>query len=269
LKIQAFKHGGYEATVRLLDLDKIGGAMEAKKRFGKREAPETLDTENIAKAGARAKRKVRHLVKNMAASHLCTLTRRETAGGECWTADDWAKAWDRLRRGLERVIGDFPYVAILEKHKKGNYHLHVAWCGKINLNLMRPLWWSICGGRGQGNVDAQYIKVRAGLERSDRVAKYISKYVTKSYFDNPRFNKKRYWASRQTMPEVRRYVLRSFDLDSAMGEVRKMLGLDWGKYVDLVPGRYGERCQHYFAFPDGGGVWFSFIPEIHGTEVPF
>jgi len=252
----------------MLDMEKIGSAMDAKRRFGKREAPEELDSGNIAKAGARAKRRVRYLVKNMAASHLCTLTRRETEQTGYWSPEEWAKGWDRLRRQLEKVIGEFPYVAILERHQKGNYHLHVAWRGKVNLNLMRPLWWSICGGRGQGNVDAQYIKVRTGLERSDRVAKYISKYVTKSYFDNPRFNKKRYWASRQTLPEIRRYVLRSLEMDGAMHEVREMLGLDWGKYAS-VPGRYGPRFEHLFRFPDGGGVWFSYIPEIHGVEPPF
>lgn len=150
LKLQPFAGGGYEATVRMLNLERIGAAIEFGGCRGKREAPVEPNAEHVAKAGARAMQRVRHLVRNMCASHLCTLTRRETLETGFWTPDDWAAAWDRLRRALVRAIGDFPYVAILEQHAKGNYHLHVAWLGRINLNLMRPLWWAICGGRGEG-----------------------------------------------------------------------------------------------------------------------
>lgn len=133
----------------------------------------------------------------------------EKEHGPMWSSEDWSKAWDKLRQNLERVLGDVPYVAVLERHRKGNYHLHLAWVGRVNLNVMRPLWWAICGGRGAGNVDAQYIKVRQGGDRAHRIASYISKYVGKHFTDNPRFNKKRYRASRQSLEEVRRYVLRA------------------------------------------------------------
>ena len=164
LKIQHFNAGGYEATVRMLDLEKIGDAMERGGKRGKREAPAELSPEHLEKCAQRAKRKVRYLVKNMGATNLVTLNKREgpnTKGwtdrqwdawanggrqdwekehGSFWGHSEWAAAWDRQRRSLEKVIGSFPYVAVLEPHRKGNFHLHVAWCGKVNLNLMRPLW---------------------------------------------------------------------------------------------------------------------------------
>lgn len=272
LKIQPFAAGGYEATVRYMDLGRISRVMEFGGQRGKREEPGEIKPENVEKAGKRAKAKVRKLTKNMGATHLCTLTRRESDPATFWSTDDWLKAWDRLRRSLVKVIGEFPYVAILEQHKKGNYHLHIAWVGRINLNVMRPLWWSVCGGRGEGNVDAQYIKVRSGCDRSDRIAKYISKYVAKHFEDNPRFNKKRYWASRQTLEDARRYVLRSRTLDDngspwscsgAAAEVVAMLGLDMALFIE-----YG-RTPHLFQFPDGTGWWFSYIPELHSTHPPF
>lgn len=266
LKIQPFQAGGYEATIRPLNLTRIGNAIEFGGCRGKREAPEEVRSESVEKSAARARRKVRHLVKNMGATHLATFTRREGVGGEFWTPEQWGAAWDRLRRGVERVLGKFPYVGILERHQKGNFHLHVAWVGRINLNVIRPLWWSICGGRGQGNVDAQYIKVREGLERSDRVARYISKYVSKMFEEAGRFNKKRYWASRQTMDEVRRYVLRAGTMQGALDEVKRMLGLDWGLFLVMKRGRLVP--EHLFAFPDGTGVWFNFIPELHGGAPP-
>ena len=270
LKIQPFKSGGYEATIRLIDLEKIASAMDGNRRFGKREAPETQDYGHAQKAAARAKRKVRHLVKNMGATNLVTLTRRETPETGYWTPEDWAKAWDRLRRNLERALGaPFPYVGVLEAHKKGNFHLHLAWLGKVNLNLIRPLWWAICGGRGAGNVDSQYIKVRAGLERADRVAKYISKYTSKHFEDSGRFNKKRYWASRQTMEEARRYVLRSKTVEEGLNEAFHLLGLKQENFMVNHPTK-GYIADHIFFFPDGGGVWMNYIPDIHAVnEIPF
>lgn len=269
LKVQSFNSGGYEATVRMVDLGKIANAMDGKRRFGKREAPETQDYSNSQKAASRAKRKVRHLVKNMGATNLVTLTRRESPGTKYWQPEDWAKAWDRLRRNLERVIGDFPYVGVLESHQKGNFHLHLAWLGKVNLNLMRGLWWAICGGRGEGNVDSQYIKVRAGLERADRVAKYISKYTTKHFEDSGRFNKKRYWASRQTMQEARRYVLRSKTVEEGLNEAFKLMGLKVENFMVIHP-KKGLIADHIFYFPDGGGVWINYIPDIHSDkQIPF
>jgi len=267
LRIQEFNAGGYEATIRPLNLKRIGAAMEFGGHRGKREAPEEANADSVARAAVRAKRKVRHLVKNMGATHLGTFTRRESDPAAFWTADDWGRAWDRFRRGVERVIGKFPYVAILERHKKGNFHLHVAWCGRINLNVVRPLWLACCGGKGQGNVDAQYIKVRAGLERASRVASYISKYVSKMFEETGRFNKKRYWASKQSMAEVRRFVLRSDSLESALKETRQLLGIDWGLFSQVKHGRV--VLDHFFAFPDGGGVWFNYIPELHAVGPPF
>jgi len=273
LKIQPFAAGGFEGTVRYMDLGRIARAMEFGGHRGKREAPGRAKPENVEKAGRRAKAKVRKLTKNMGATHLCTLTRRESDPAAFWSTDDWLKAWDRLRRNLVKVIGEFPYVAILEQHMKGNYHLHIAWVGRINLNVMRPLWWAVCGGRGEGNVDAQYIKVRSGCDRSDRIAKYISKYVAKHFNDIPRFNKKRYWASRQTVDEARRYVLRSRTLEDhgnpwartgAAAEVADMLGLDMSLFIDIRT----NRTPHLFVFPDRTGWWFSYIPELHSTPSP-
>ena len=270
LKLQEFKAGGYEATVRLMDLEKIGSAMEGNRRMGKREESEQgQDLESLLKSAARAKRRVRLLVKNMGATNLVTLTRRETVEGGFWSTEQWAKAWDRFRRNVERVIGDFPYVAVLERHKKGNFHLHVAWVGKVNLNVTRGIWWSVCGGRGQGNVDSQYIKVRQGLERADRVAKYISKYTTKHFEESGRFNKKRYWSSRQTLEEARRYVLKAASLDAAIKATMDQLGL---RFDDFMVSRGGRLVvEHMFMFPDGGGVWINVIPERHLAhhEIPF
>lgn len=292
LKIQSFASGGYEATLRKLNLKRIGAAMEYGGRRGKREKPEEgQERGDVLKAASRAKRRIRYLAKNMMATNLVTFSKREgpnvqgwgvgqwedwcSGGRERWEAenssfwseDDWLKAWDKFRRNLERASGKFPYVAVLERHRKGNFHLHVAWLGKVNLNLVRPIWWASCGGRGLGNVQSQFIRVRAGAARSDRVARYISKYVSKGFAEEQRFNKKRYWASRQTLDDVRRIVLRSRDFDSAFSEVRRLLRLELDKFLSATS--RGLRADNIFLFPDDSGVWINFLPDVHATDPPF
>lgn len=292
LKVQPFAKGGYEASVRGVDLEKIGNAMLNGGKRGKREAPDVVSIENQMKAAARSKRKMRHLVKNMMADHLVTFTKhegpstktwgdREWAAWECggkdaWEAqhgafmgpDDWAKVWDKFRRLLTRYLGEFPYVAILEEHQKGNFHLHVAWCGRVNVGLVRKMWLAaLGGGKGCGNIDAKKIKVPAGGDRASRIARYISKYVAKHFEDAPRYNKKRYWASRQTLEEARRYVLTADSLDGAVEQMRQMLGLDFAKF--WVMGARGLKMENMFSFPDGCGLWLAYIPEIHGSDPPF
>lgn len=107
MKLQPFKAGGFEVSCRSLDLEKIAGAMEGRRRFGVRAKPDEVDHMNVQKAASRAKRRVRYLTKNMGASHLVTFTRRENEQGGFWSPDDWAKAWDKFRRTLERYRPDF------------------------------------------------------------------------------------------------------------------------------------------------------------------
>lgn len=268
LKVQPFQKGGYEATVRQVDLVNIGEAMLRDRKLGKREIPDEISQENQQKAACRAKREMRYKVRNMMADHLVTFTKREAEGSIYWAPEQWAIAWDKFRRNMEKVMPGFQYVGILEKHEKGNYHLHVAWCGRVNVGIVRKLWLlAIGGGKGCGNIDAKHIKVQSGGDRSTRIARYISKYVSKHFIDSPRYNKKRYWASRQTLEEARRYVLKADTLDGAIEQMRRMLGLDFGKFN--VVGRGGLRVENLFLFPDGGGLWLNYIPELHGVEPPF
>lgn len=270
LKVQRFESGGYEASVRMLDLKKIGNAMEFGGCRGKREEPSAASAEGLRKSAGRAKRKLRYLVKNMCATHLLTLTRRETETSDYWTPEQWSAGWDRLRRMLVKLIGEFPYVAVLERHEKGNYHLHIAWLGRVNLNVVRPAWWACVGGRGAGNVDAQYIRVAAGRSRADRVARYISKYVTKNVDVDCRFNKKRYWGSRQSLPEVRRYVL-DCDRKGMLSMAADVLGIDnLLQFMRTEVNRKMVFSGNLFLFPDDSGFWLNFIPGEHsGAPPPF
>lgn len=268
LKVQSFAKGGYEATVRQMDLVSIGDAIVRDRKQGKREAPEQISQENQQKAAQRAKREIRLKIRNMMADHLVTFTKREAEGSGYWDESQWAAAWDRFRRNMLRIQPEFMYVGVLERHDKGNFHLHVAWCGRVNVNNVRRLWLlALGGGKGCGNIDAKHIRVQSGGERSSKIARYLSKYVAKSFEDSPRYNKKRYWASRQTLEAARRYVLTADTLDGAIRQMAAMLGLDYARFLVAEKGHLVSH--NMFAFPDGGGMWLNYIPEIHGTPPPF
>lgn len=268
LKVQSFAKGGYEATVRQIDLERIGDAMVRDRKLGKRDKPDVVSQENQQKAASRAKREIRYKVRNMMADHLVTFTKREAEGSEYWTPDDWAAAWDKFRRNMVKIHPGFMYVAILEKHAKGNYHLHVAWCGRVNVGNVRRLWLlAIGGGKGSGNIDAKHLSKQSGGERSSKIARYVSKYVSKHFEDAPRYNKKRYWASKQTLEEARRYVLTADTLDGAIRQMAEMLGLDYGKFLKVEGGHV--RTHNMFPFPDLSGVWLNYIPELHSSPPPF
>lgn len=261
-KLQGFRAGGFEVCCRAINLPDLARMMDAPRRRGKREAPEEANPEMARKAAMRARRKVRYSIKNIGADRLFTLTRRESDPAEFWDETQWAKAWDRFCRLARKAGVELAYVAVLERHKKGNLHLHVAITGWINIKLARGIWWAICGGRGSGNVDVSYRKLPGGsrFNASARIAKYISKYVTKSFEETHRFNKKRYWASREDLPAVRRIILNASNISQAFQEITDYLGLDRGK---IAGDRFG-----FFVFPDDGGFWYSF-DEHHGIPPPF
>lgn len=292
LKVQRFAQGGHESVVRRVDMPKIGRAILGENRpRGKRVIPDEPSIDCRAKSAARAKRKSRQLCRNMMATHMLTLNKAEGPNikmwgpdqwggwgnggredweeehGAFWTEAQWADAWDSFRRQVVRVIGYFPYLGILEEHKKGNFHLHVAWAGRIQLGIVRKIWYSIVGGRFGGEVNAKEFKVPHGHDRSAKIAAYMSKYVSKSFLEDSRFNKKRYWASKQTMEECKRYVLSSLTLDGAKAEVARLLGLDYAKFLVSKNGEF--VFQNLFFFPDGDGVWINYIPGVHDPDPPF
>lgn len=253
LKIQHFESGGYEATCRRIDLPGLARMMDAPRLRGKREAPEEQNEDTRRKNAARAKREVRLKCKNIGVDRLMTLTRRESDPDYFWSRSDWAKAWDRFLRFCKKAGIDLVYVAVLEDHKKGNHHLHVALTGHAPVNLLRRFWWLCCGGRGMGNVDIKKRRTHDKLHRTAKIASYISKYISKQ-FEASEFNKKRYWLSRQSLPDVRRVILNAESTTEALYEISDYLGIDVAK---LIGSKYS--C---FLFPSGDGFWMNFHPDL-------
>jgi hypothetical protein len=254
-KIQPFQSGGYEVTVSSLDIQKIGRMMDAPRSTGKREKGEQNENDVVTSI-QRSKKKVRHLIKSMGCDRLLTLTRREKEQDEFWTIEQWKVAWDKFRRLCEKAGVDLQYVAVLEAHKKGNYHLHAAIVGKLSVNIIRGIWLACTGGKGSGNVDIQMKQNCTVHQRRAGLAKYVSKYITKQA-ELVEFNKKRYWSSRHKLPDARRYVLTADNFEAALNELLSYLGLN--------PLRVDGKI---FVFPDENGCWFNY-DESFSSPPPF
>jgi hypothetical protein len=268
LKIQPFSTGGYEATVTTQDLGKIAGTMDSTRKTGAREKGKQKENDVIS-SQRRAKTNVRLRIKSMGLEALLTLSIRENDPDTYRSVDEWGALWDKYVRMCKRHGIEFEYVAVLETHKKGNYHLHAAITGPINLKKARRFWYMCLGGVGDekgaltpGNIDVSYKFHLTKHKRRQGVAKYVSKYIAKQS-GHVEFNKKRYWSSKHKLPPARRYILRSMQMLDVMGELCEFLGLDLARVVDVA--------YQFSSFKDGRelqGLWFSYDDDL-ACEVPF
>ena len=255
-KVQRFESGGYEVTFLRLDLPRIAALMDIPRLSGRRVQGEQDET-NIASSVNRSKRRIRHLIKSMGCDRLLTLTKRESDPQAFWSEQDWKAAWDRFNRACKKMGVALVYVAVLERHKKGNYHLHAAIAGRISVKHIRKIWLACCGGgKGAGNVD---ISMKQGLtdhKRRAGLAKYVSKYVSKQ-LGQTGFNKKRYWSSRHKLPDAVRYVLSADDAKAALVEFAGLFALDAKALLGSA-----------FFFKSGLCAWFAF-DDVLSAPPPF
>lgn len=253
--VQAFSRGGYEVVIRMVDAQKIAEQRCLVRDRGHRQPrPENeRDSRDIARSQFRAKKKVRHTVKEICADRIVTLTTRESEN----TPEELLERWQRWLKLVERASGGrFHYVAVPEPHPTNpkHFHLHVAVAVFLNVDILRRCWWSVCGGRGMGNIHIKRLTSGAGHRRIYRVASYISKYLTK---DNVvRFNKKRYWASRVDLPAVKRYWLKSRTLPGALQEAFQRF-------------RFHPETPRDVWISEGAGIaWMQSSPGV-GEDPPF
>lgn len=255
--VYGFDAGGFEATIRRVDAQTLLDA-QARPR-GVRKPVEERDERDMLRAVARARKTIRHAVKTIGASHLLTVTTREHEN----SPESLAVQWKRFVRGYRAVSKDgFPYVAVPEQHPSNpkHWHLHVAVRGFVDVRIARRLWWNCCGGRGMGNVDMKHIRVgvhRNGMPKgplvtSEKIARYLSKYMGKDLIFAHRADKKRYWRSEFDLPAARRYWLEAHPGEGGLAAA----------FVEFL-GRFAvthDMLSVWF-FPEGSGFWCSYNPH--------
>lgn len=168
----------------------------------------------------------------------------------------------------DSVSRRFPVCGHSRKARQERYHLHVAWCGRVNVGLVRKMWLAaLGGGKGCRNIDAKHIRVPAGGDRASRIARYISKYVAKHFEDDPRYNKK---ILNQSSDSQKNAAVRSHGGYARWGD-RTNAPDDGAGFLQVPRDAPSARAgsSNMFRFPSSSGFWLSYIPELHASDPPF
>lgn len=208
LKVRDFGNGHREAVVwrECPDLER-----QAERAIERDLGPSALplaDTDpeaNRERAVRRAKQRVRHLSKAMIVNSLWTLTYRANV-------QDRELVLRHLKefvRRAKRVLGEWRYIAVLERQERGAYHVHIAThalprtlrvsdqgnsAAVKSWDVMRAIWRSVVGPLG-GNFDEAKRKKRNGhgskpIKGAGAIARYIAGYVAKDMHESPEGKKR-------------------------------------------------------------------------------
>jgi len=196
-KIKRYASGDIELVgVFQEERNQFKGNTSCKKR--KNTDRKSMSFEDLLRSQARARRSIRERVLQIDAKVMVTLTTREDCDFTQFTG--YCKKFMKIWRTR---FPNKPYVVVFEKHKKGDYHAHIATTeGYIDFRMLRKMWhYSLTGNykllRGDespGNIDVKTPR-RSRDWKTGGLARYICKYVSKDMAGGE-FNRKRYWASK-------------------------------------------------------------------------
>lgn len=212
--------------------------------------------ESIKKSAARAKAQCRLTCKTMLVNSLWTLTYKDNL-------QDRELVLRHLKefiRRVKRVIPDFRYVWTLEHQTRGAYHVHMGTHSLPKVfvrggvpvkswDLMRRIWRSVTGEHG-GNFDEAKDRHKwhrkGSMQRSSAaIARYISKYVTKSFMEDHDLNRKRWNHSDVDLP----YAVRErFSIDCKASELIELTMAAVGERITSTWWDRGRQC--YFIETD-------------------
>lgn len=255
LKVRRFSTLPAEFTVQRVSFDRDLERYQRAAQFARttevsvprpRRVPSQNDeprsAESLERSQRRAKTNVRLLVTELAPTALVTFTTRETM-----SLDSLMWCWQHFTRLLRDAAMDYEYVAIPERHPSNpeHLHLHVAYRGRTPYGVLRRFWHMalearhgrkvrciLRGAESPGNIDVQNIKARDGIRRIRKIARYVSKYITKDLISE--FNRRRYWPSKGIdLAAASVFWLDSLTQFDAVREACRMLG-QWDELADLT-----------------------------------
>ena len=196
----------------------------------------------------------------LAPSALVTFTTRETM-----PLDDFLQVWQKFGALMRQSALDFEYVAVPERHPTNpeHFHLHAAYRGRTSFDNLRRFWHialearhgrkvtaTLRGKDSPGNIDVQRIKSRDTIGAIRKIARYISKYITKDLIAE--FNRKRYWPSKGiSVIEAQRFWLTGLTQADAVKEACQMFG-QWDDELGFCPQKIwmpGERFAYIAVDP--------------------
>lgn len=166
------------------------------------------------RAARYAKKQVHYSIRQINADHMITLTTRDPITDRAEFFEVFTR-FIRLVRNkvlfenhlLSSPRREFNYVAVPELQERGAFHMHMAVHGKQDIKFLNACWYVALGGsptdkgdNTKGAVNVVYFKRRFSGYRSEikttRLVSYLTKYVTKDFFNDDNLGQHRYSRSR-------------------------------------------------------------------------
>lgn len=268
LKLQRFSKAPPEVTIQKIDFGRDvqaytrayhAGQSHVPSGGGGRRGSASSGPESVIRSQRRAKIAVRLRVTELAPNALFTFTTRKI-----YTLDELIAVWGRFCVLARMLVPDFEYVCVPEPHPRNpiHLHLHAAVRGRFTRSTLRRLWHMaleahegrrvtciLRGPEAPGNVDIREIRGREVVRRIRKIAKYISKYITKDLIE--RFNRRRYWPSKGiNLQSAQVFWLDALTQNDAIREACILVGA----WEDGLAPKY-----RIFA-PSDRVAWFAFDP---------
>ena len=169
---------------------------------------------NKERAGRRAKAMLRRLGMTLGAARLLTLTFRRNLTSE---SEAWA-CWRRFVRLFGDRFPEWRYVVVAERQSRGAVHFHAAVKGFQPVRIIRECWLSAAG---EGNIDVTAPR-GSGPDAEARIARYLSKYISKAFADGGLTGRHRYRASKLLVVPVVRFWMDAATWREACVEVEAL-----------------------------------------------
>jgi hypothetical protein len=169
--------------------------------------------EKNEKARRRSQRGLKWAVLGLAGDRIWTLTAR---GRIATYAEAWA-LWGKFEVECSKRFARFKCVAVVEPHQIDGYHIHFVTNGFFLVSSMRLWWHRILTGRALSGIlrgEESPGNVQVGNPHGSRkIAKYLAKYLGKSFAGLQSVRIKRYAASKG----IRAPVVTRTRMPSSMG----------------------------------------------------
>jgi hypothetical protein len=220
--------------------------------------------ERNEKARRRSQRGLKWAVLGLAGDRIWTLTAR---GRIASYAQAWA-LWGKFEVECSKRFPKFKCVAVVEPHAIDGYHIHFVTNGFFLVTSMRLWWHRILTGRKLAGIlrgEESPGNVQVGNPHGSRkIAKYLAKYLGKSFEGSQSVRIKRYAASKGIREPV---ITRSRMASSMGGEVHELYrraeasGWKVGAYMEgTIMGRKMIWLQCMRAKPHRASILENAVP---------
>jgi hypothetical protein len=196
---------------------------------------EELMRKNVV-AARRSKRGLKWAVLGLASDRIWTLTAR---GRIATYREAWA-LWSQFEQACSRRFANFQCVAVVEPHAQEGYHVHFVTNRFFDVSSMR-LWWHriLTGKKLKGILRGEESpgNIQVGKPHGTRkIAKYLSKYLGKSFEALQSVRIKRYAASKGIREPTRVQSRMPCSLGAEVYQLRRLAEADGWRVEAIFEG---------------------------------